>query len=80
MGPDAQALQDGAAVVGQGNLAAVEGRLGQGLARLGVHQGHAQAAAAQRAGQTQAGRTGPGDENVELHGAVTVTGPPCQGP
>ena len=70
--PQAQLLHQGPAVMGEGDLAAVKRWLGQRLALLAVDQGYRQAAAAQGPGQAKTGRSGPGDDDVVVHGAATV--------
>ena len=56
-----QALPRG---MGQGDFAAVEGRLGQGLARLCLDQPHLQASAGQRARKAQPCRSGTDHHHV----------------
>ena len=65
--PQAKLLQDPARGVGQRDLAAVERRLFDRLQRLLLHHRHRQPAAGQRTGKAQPRRTGPHDNDIELH-------------
>ena len=68
--PQAQLAQQLGAVLGQRDLAAVKSGFLQRFEGALFDQGGAQAAAAQRPGQAQAGRPGAHDEEVVFHGAA----------
>ncbi|MDT4860281.1 hypothetical protein FQZ97_948330 [compost metagenome] len=68
--PDAELAQPFGAVLGQCDFPAVEGGVLQRLAGLLFDEAGAQAAAAQRACQAQAGGARADDDEVEVHGGA----------
>jgi hypothetical protein len=68
--PEAQIAQLLCTVLGEGDFAAVEGWFLHGGQGLLFELSDAQAAATQGARQAQAGRPGPDEDEVEVHGGA----------